>query len=149
MKKKPTVILGCDHAGYRLKRFVKSMLSEQGYRVMDVGTNSCYSTDYPDYAAKVCRKMKNRRDATGILVCGTGIGMSIAANRYSHIRAALAHTERAARLARQHNDANVLVLAGRCYKKKNVRRIISVFLAENFARGRHTRRVRKMSRIGG
>jgi len=145
--KKPVIVLGADHAAVNLKKFVGDLLRKEGYRVEDVGTFGRDSVDYPDYAEKVGREVSRGKGKKGILACGTGIGASIAANKIPGIRAALVADPRSARLSREHDDANVLVLAGRPYRKDRVRRIVKAWLAASFEGGRHLRRVRKIARL--
>ncbi len=147
MKKKETIVVGCDHAGYDVKEFIKSLLQKMNYSVVDAGTYGRKSVDYPDYAERVTRMVKERRNIKGILACGTGIGASIAANKVPGIYAALVHDVRDARLSRQHNNANVLVLGGRPYRKKIVEKVVKVWLRSAFKGGRHARRVKKISRL--
>lgn len=140
-----TVAVGADHAGFELKSALVGELDRLGYAVLDVGTSNEESVDYPDFAAAVVRAMKDGRARWGVLVCGTGIGMSIAANRHAGIRAALCHDEETARLARQHNDANVLVLGGRLIDPACAEACLRVFFETPFVAGRHTRRVAKLA----
>lgn len=144
---KPTIVLGADHAAVNLKTFVGEMLRKEGYRVKDVGTFTRDSVDYPDYAEKVGNEVARGRAKVGILACGTGIGASIAANKVPGVRAALVNDARTARLSREHNDANVLVLAGRPYRKERVGKIVRSWLQASFLGGRHRRRVRKIARM--
>jgi RpiB/LacA/LacB family sugar-phosphate isomerase len=144
---KPIIVLGADHAAVNLKTFVGELLRKEGYRVEDVGTFGHESVDYPDYAEKVGEEVARGRGKVGILACGTGIGASIAANKVPGVRAALVADPRSARLSREHNDANVLVLAGRPYRKDRVRRIVKAWLQASFLGGRHLRRVRKIARM--
>jgi ribose 5-phosphate isomerase B len=143
------IAIGCDHAGFALKREVLSKLREEGRAVEDCGTESELSVDYPEFAAKVARSVADGRHALGILVCGTGIGMSMAANKVRGIRAALCHTEWEARLARQHNDANVLCLGGRVLGPGLALAIVEAFLAGTFEGGRHQRRLDQMAKMEG
>ena len=140
-----TVAVGADHAGFELKSALAGALGGLGLRVLDVGTSSAESVDYPDFAEAVVSAMKDGRARWGVLVCGTGIGMSIAANRHSGIRAALCHDEETARLARQHNDANVLVLGGRLMDPERAKACLRVFFETPFEAGRHSRRVAKLA----
>jgi ribose 5-phosphate isomerase B len=144
MRKRERIVVGCDHAGYGVKEFIKSLLQKMNYSVVDVGTYDRKSVDYPEYAERVARMIKERRNMKGILTCGTGIGASIAANKIPGIYAALAHDVRDARLSRQHNNANVLVLGGRPYRKKIVEKVVKIWLRSEFKGGRHKRRVRKI-----
>jgi len=144
---KPTIVLGADHAALNLKNFIGDLLRKEGYRVEDKGTFGRDSVDYPDYAEKVGSAVTRGRGKVGILACGTGVGASIAANKVPGVRAALVYDPRTARLSREHNDANVLVLAGRPYRKDRVRRIVRAWLKASFLGGRHQRRVRKIARM--
>ncbi|MFA5039067.1 MAG: ribose 5-phosphate isomerase B [Candidatus Omnitrophota bacterium] len=142
------VSLGSDHGGYRLKEYVKGLLGKvRGLRVEDCGTFSEESVDYPDTAYQVAEAVSRGRAARGILICKTGIGNSIVANKLPRVRAALCYNEKAARLSRLHNDANVLVLGALFVNRKQAKRIIGVWLATAFEGGRHQRRIRKIERI--
>ncbi|HPJ72998.1 MAG TPA: RpiB/LacA/LacB family sugar-phosphate isomerase [bacterium] len=143
--RKPTIVVGSDHAGFGLKRYVITLLEKEGYRVVDKGTDGPGSVDYPDFAEAVGKEMASRPGSLGILSCGTGIGISIAANKLPGIREALVRTPREARLSREHNDANVLVLPGRPWRKKNTGAAVRAWLKAPFAGGRHGRRVRKIA----
>jgi ribose 5-phosphate isomerase B len=147
MAAKPLIILGSDHAGFRIKQFIAGLLVAKGYRVEDVGTWSTKSVDYPDFAEKLALGVRAGRGRKGILTCGTGIGASIAANKIPGIRAALVCSVRDARLSIEHNQANVLVLGGRPFEREMTRRIIDAWLRAAFQGGRHLRRVRKISRL--
>jgi len=138
------VILGSDHAGFELKEKVKETLERLGVPFEDVGTHSAESVDYPDFAHRVAEAVGDGRYERGILVCGTGIGVSIAANRHAGVRAAVACGEETARLSREHNDANVLALGGRTIAPALADRIVEVWLKTPFAGGRHARRVAKI-----
>jgi ribose 5-phosphate isomerase B len=139
-----TVAVGADHAGFALKSKLKEELVRKGYAVLDLGTDSEQSVDYPDYAAAVARAVVDGKASRGVLVCGTGIGMSIAANRLHGIRAAVVRCGEEAQLARAHNDANVLCLGARVTSEYIALRCLDVFLATAFEGGRHARRVAKM-----
>jgi ribose 5-phosphate isomerase B len=145
--RKPIIVVGSDHAGFEVKEHVKKLLQGKGYRVEDVGTFDRRSVDYPDYAEKLGLRVSGGRNKMGILACGSGIGASIAANKIPGVRAALVHDTRSARLSREHNDANVLVLAGRPCRKEVAARIIRAWLKSEFAGGRHRRRVRKIRKL--
>ena len=145
--KKPTIFIGSDHAGFGLKEYVKELLGELGYAVEDLGPHSRQSVDYPDYAEKVGREVAKSPRRRGILSCGTGVGISIAANKIPGVRAALVRDPRTARLAAEHNRANVLVLPGRPFARKKVRPIVKAWLETEFAGGRHGRRVKKIARL--
>jgi ribose 5-phosphate isomerase B len=142
---KPRIALGADHAGFPVKEAIKKYLLEAGYPVEDLGTWSEESVDYPDYARKVAERVARGEDRFGILVCGTGIGMSIAANKVERIRAALAHDANTARMSREHNDANVLTLGGRVVGDAQALEIVRAFLGTQFAGGRHQRRIDKIT----
>jgi ribose 5-phosphate isomerase B len=144
---KPRIVVGSDHAGFRTKETIKKYLEGAGYPVEDVGTHSEESVDYPDYAKAVGECVAAENDSLGVLVCGTGIGVSIAANKVEGIRAALAHDSLTARRAREHNDANVLALGGRVVGEDEAIAIVQEFLSAQFAGGRHQRRVDKISEM--
>ncbi len=140
--------LGSDHAGFRLKEHVKSRLATAGHSVIDVGTDSEDSTDYPIFAGKVARAVSAGEAEMGILVCGTGIGMAMAANKVRGVRAAnVVDDPELARLARQHNDANVLTLGGRFTSETAADAIVDAFLETPFEGGRHERRVDEIGDI--
>lgn len=139
------IVIACDHAGYLMKEELKDELDIMGYEVEDLGTDSKDTkVDYPDYADKLCGWMKKNPGHLGILICGTGIGMSIAANRHSHIRAALCKDGLVAELARLHNDANVLCIGARVIGTETVKRILIRFFEAEFEGGRHQFRVEKL-----
>jgi ribose 5-phosphate isomerase B len=142
--KKPRIALGADHAGYLLKQLVKQHLAGQGYTVDDLGTDSETSVDYPDYARRVAETVAAGRADTGILICGTGIGMAMTANKVPGVRAAVAHDTATAHLAREHNDANVLTFGARVVDQQCALEIVREFLSTEFAGGRHQRRVDKI-----
>lgn len=138
------VIVGSDHAGFELKEKMKQALERRCIPVEDVGTHSTDAVDYPDFAHRVADAVASGRFKRGIVVCGTGIGVSMAANRHPGVRAAVAYDERTARLSREHNDANVLALGGRTIDPGLAERILDVWLKTPFAGGRHERRVGKI-----
>lgn len=138
------IAFGCDHGGYTLKKDIVALLEQSGHTVLDMGCFSEESVDYPDFAAAVCATLLDGRAQRGILVCGTGIGMSIAANRHPHIRAALCHEAFTARMSREHNDANVLCLGARVLGIGIVLDIVKTWLITEFAGGRHLRRITLM-----
>jgi len=142
-----TIVLGSDHAGFRIKQFIEKLLLARCYRVEDVGTWSTASVDYPDFAEKLALRVRGGRGRKGILTCGTGIGASIAANKVPGIRAALVCNARDARLSVEHNNANVLVLGGRPFNRERTRRIVGTWLRAEFQGGRHARRVGKIARL--
>lgn len=139
------VALGCDHAGVALKEAIGAMLREQGFEIEDFGTHGNDSVDYPDFASEVARRVGGGGATFGVLVCGTGIGMSIVANKYRGVRAALCHNEFEARATRQHNDANVLCLGERVVGHGLGLAIAEAFFATPFEGGRHLRRVQKIA----
>jgi ribose 5-phosphate isomerase B len=138
------VILGSDHAGFALKEKLKATLDRLGVAWEDVGTTSEDAVDYPDFAHRVAEAVATGRFSRGIVICGTGIGVSITANRHPGVRAALACDERGARLSREHNDANVLALGGRTTDPALAERILEIWLNTPFSGGRHGRRVAKI-----
>jgi len=138
--------IGADHAGFNLKDHLRARLSAAGHEVQDLGTHSEDAVDYPDYAARVARAVASGEAERGILVCGSGIGMAIAANRFRGVRAAACADLYSARLCRQHNDANVLALGSRIVAPPLAEAIVEHFLATAFEGGRHERRVAKMDR---
>ncbi len=135
------IVIASDHAGYFLKEKIKDFLISEGYEVLDVGTNSAVSVDYPEYGFKAIEKILKGEAERGILICGTGIGMSIVANRFPGIRAALCHEPFSAKMARLHNNANVLVLGGRLIGDGMAVEIVKTFLSTEFEGGRHERRL--------
>jgi ribose 5-phosphate isomerase B len=141
------IALGADHAGFPLKEKVKQWLIEQGVQVHDQGTLSTDSVDYPDFARKVGEEVASKKVDRGVLVCGSGIGMSIAANKVPGVRAANAHTVYEAQMCREHNDANVLTLGARVLNDDEAHSILDAWLRTKFAVGRHQRRVEKISQI--
>jgi ribose 5-phosphate isomerase B len=140
------VIIGCDHAALALKETIKRFLTDRGLQVEDVGVFSHASVDYPDIAARVARAILDRRFERGILLCGTGIGMSMAANRFAGIRAALCHDLFTATLCRRHNDANVLVLGGRILGDGLALAMVQAWLETPFEGQRHAARLEKLER---
>ncbi|HET7291983.1 MAG TPA: ribose 5-phosphate isomerase B [Vicinamibacteria bacterium] len=138
------LVIAADHAGYELKEKLKAFLSRAGIPFEDLGTHSADSVDYPDYARQVAAAVARGDAERGVLVCGSGQGMAMTANRYSGVRAALPWNEETARLSREHNDANVLALGGRVLAPEAAERILAVWLETPFSGGRHARRVRKM-----
>ena len=139
-----TIVIGCDHAALALKEALKAALSARGLAVHDVGTHDATSVDYPDIAAAVAAAIPGTA-TRGVLLCGSGIGMAMAATRQPHIRAALCHEHLTAKLCRQHNDANVLVLGARLIGEATAHDCLEIFLDTAFEGGRHTRRIAKFS----
>ncbi len=136
------VAIGSDHRGYAAKEKIKSMLFSKGYEVMDMGTDSPASCDYPDTAYPTCKAVTSGQATLGILLCGTGIGMSISANKVHGIRAACCHDELTAEMARRHNNVNILCLPADLIGEELTRRIVDVWLNTSFEGGRHERRIR-------
>lgn len=141
------IAIASDHGGFALKEILKKHLQEAGYDLSDCGTDSEESCDYPDFAEKACRKVQAGEVSLAVLICGTGIGMSIAANKMKGIRAALCHDEFSARFSRAHNNANVLALGARVVGPGLAASILDVFLSAQFEGGRHERRLRKIAAI--
>ena len=139
--------LGSDHAGFTLKEHLRSWLTAQGHEVLDHGTTSGDRVDYPDFAARVARAVQASGEERGILVCGSGIGVSMTANRFPGVRAVVAVLEIQARLARAHNDANVLCLGGRITTPEHAEVLVDAFLSAPFEGGRHGPRVEKIDGV--
>ncbi len=140
------IAIASDHAGFELKSFIIKAL-EKKYELIDCGTNNDEnSVDYPDFANKVAEKIIKKTANFGILICGSGVGISIAANRFKEIRAALCYNQKTAQLSRQHNDANIVCLGARMIKPENAIKIVEVFLRTNFEGGRHNQRIAKLSK---
>ena len=141
------VALGADHAGYEEKERLKPVLKELGIEFEDFGAVSTDSVDYPDFAAKVARKVADGEFDQGLLVCGSGTGMAIAANKVHGVRAAVAWNEETARLAREHNDANVLAVGARTTPESEIPKIVRAWFETKFAGGRHQRRIEKIREL--
>jgi ribose 5-phosphate isomerase B len=141
--------IGADHAGFALKERLVAMLRALGYEPLDLGTHSADSADYPDFAHRVAERVERRDAQRGVLLCGTGLGMAVAANRHPGVRAAVAWSPEVARLAREHNDANVLVLPARFVDEAEGVEILKAWLDTPFAGGRHARRVAKIDQEHG
>ncbi len=139
-----TIAIAVDHGGFSLKAAATDAARAEGWKVLDLGTDSTDSVDYPDFAEKLVAVIADGRASRGILICGTGIGISIAANRHKGIRAALCYDDDTATLARQHNDANVLCMGGRKTDEATARSMVRIFLTTEFEGGRHARRVAKL-----
>ena len=142
-----TVALGADHAGFELKEALKAWLIDQGYQILDYGAHSPEPVDYPDYAAQVAEAVADQKVERGVLICGTGIGMAIAASKVPGVRAALCSDLYTARMSREHNDANVLTLGGRLMGPEMALDILRMWIETDFAGGRHQRRVDKIADI--
>ena len=144
MAAEKTIAIAADHAGFHLKAVIKDELESAGFTVLDLGTDGPESVDYPDFGNAIAIALKDGSAPRGVLVCGTGIGISIAANRHPHIRAAVCHDVTTARAARQHNDANVLALGARIVGEQVAKDCVYEFLATEYEGGRHDRRVAKL-----
>lgn len=144
---KPTIAIACDHAGYIIKEALFEYLVKQGYKVKDYGTDSDDSVDYPEYGHNLANAIENKKYDYGITICGSGNGMSMVANKYSDIRAALCWNNNIAELARTHNNANVCALPGRFINKAQAVSIVKTFLNTGFDGGRHERRIKKIPRL--
>lgn len=140
-----SIVIASDHGAVELKQVLTEELEKRGFSVLDLGTDGPDSVDYPDFADALASAIREGRAERGVLLCGSGVGMSIAANRHREIRAALVHDNLSARLARQHNDANVLVMGGRFIGLEVAKDCLAAFLDTEFEGGRHARRVGKMS----
>ena len=143
-KKIKTVCIASDHAGYRLKEYIKNHLINKNISIFDIGPYNDHSVDYPDYAKKLGNRIKLKKSEVGILVCGSGTGMAISANKIKTIRAAVCYNLRSTRLSRQHNNANIIALGSRLTNKKLSLKLVEVFLQTKFEGGRHLRRVKKI-----
>ena len=141
------IVLASDHAGFKLKEIIKKYLIKKRKKILDLGTKNNNSVDYPDVAHLFARKLKKSNSNTGILICGSGIGMAIAANRDKYIRAGLAFNSEIAKLMRQHNDANILVLPGRFIDVHEALKCVDNFLSSTFEYGRHEERIKKLGKI--
>ena len=139
--------IAADHAGIDIKAYVKELFEKKGHEVIDLGPYKKDRVDYPDFASKVCEMVLSNENSRGILICGSGIGMSMAANKYDGIRAALCQNEYSARLARQHNDANVICLGERVSGYGMVEAIVDAWDEASFEGGRHTKRVEKINAL--
>ena len=138
------IVIASDHAGYSLKEYVKKFLNRKKIQIKDVGTNSNEKVDYPDYAHKLSKVIKKNRNSIGVLICGSGQGMIMAANKHKNVRAALCYNVKSTKLSRLHNDANVITLGSRLISKKNAIEFVNIFLNTKFEGRRHKKRVRKI-----
>ena len=138
------VSLSSDHAGYKLKEKIKKSLIKKKIKIIDLGPKTDSSVDYPDFAKKVARNILSKRSNIGILVCGSGTGMAMSANKFKKIRAAVCYNKSSTRLSRQHNNANILALGASLTKRTDAIKLVSVFLNTKFEGGRHLRRVKKI-----
>ncbi len=139
--------IGSDHAGYEMKQDLVEYLEELGYEPEDMGTQGTEPVDYPDFAEAVAGAVSRGERKRGVLICGTGIGMSISANKFPGVRAALAFDEQAAEISRRHNDANILTLGGRVHEPGQARKILKKWLETGFEGGRHVRRIEKITKL--
>ena len=138
-----TIYIASDHAGFKLKKLIISeYFLKKGFRLEDLGPESDNSVDYPKFAKKLCKKINTK--SMGVLICGTGIGVSISANRFKHIRASLCHNVQTAKLTRKHNNSNVICLQGRPFVKKNIFAMLNAYFKTEFDGGRHLRRIKQL-----
>ena len=138
------VCIASDHAGFKLKDFIKDFLINKNISIIDLGPINEDSVDYPDYAKKVSNRVNSKKSDVGILVCGSGTGMAISANKTKKIRAAVCYNSRSTRLSRQHNNANIIAIGSRLTKRNTALKLVSIFLETKFEGGRHLRRVKKI-----
>ena len=138
------VVLASDHAGFKLKEEIKKFLINKRKKILDLGTNNTNSVDYPIFAHRLSKKMKKNTKQFGILICGSGTGMNMTANKHKNIRAALCYNVKSTRLSRQHNNANVMAIGARLTKKKVALKCVDIFIKTNFKGGRHLRRIKKI-----
>ena len=139
-----TIFISSDHAGFKLKEIIKNYLTNKKIKFMDLGPFDDSRVDYPDYAHKVARKVKVNKSNVGILVCGSGTGMNIVANKHKNVRAAQCFNLKSTKLSRLHNDANIITLGSRLISKKNALKFVNIFLNTKFDGGRHLKRVKKI-----
>jgi len=138
------IFIASDHAGYSLKEYIKRVFAKKKIKIRDVGTNSKESVDYPDYAHKLSKILGKNNNTMGVLICGSGQGMIMTANKHKNIRAALCYDAKSTKLSRLHNDANVITLGSRVISKKNAIKCLNIFLKTEFEGGRHKRRIGKI-----
>ena len=138
------IFISSDHAGFNLKENIKIFLKKKKYSFIDIGPKNNNRVDYPIYAHAVARKVKKNKNYRGILVCGSGMGMNITANRHKNIRAAQCYNPKSTKLSRLHNDSNIITLGSRLLSKKNALNCVSIFLKTNFEGGRHLKRIKKI-----
>ncbi len=139
-----TACIASDHAGFNLKEDIKNYLIDNNFSVFDLGPYTAQSVDYPDYAKKLANRIKSKKSDMGILVCGSGIGMAISANKIKTIRAAVCYNLKSTRLSRQHNNANIIALGARLIKRRLSFKLVETFLKTKFEGGRHLRRIKKI-----
>lgn len=147
MSPQRSIAIAADHAGFALKEAIISLLKTKGYDIKDYGTNNIDPVDYPEFAQKVAAAISKGQYERGILICGSGIGMAMAANRFPKVRAAVCHTSEEAKVTRQHNNANVLVLGSRALDPHSMPSIVEAFLTTAFVGGRHEGRVQKIDQL--
>jgi len=138
------ISLASDHAGFVLKEIIKNKLTKEKIKVIDLGPKTNMSVDYPDYAKKVARNVSSKKTNMGILVCGSGTGMAMSANKFRKIRAAVCYNSVSTRLSRTHNNANILAIGSRLTKQKEAIKLVNIFLSTKFEGGRHLRRTKKI-----
>ena len=138
------IFLSSDHAGFKLKELIKTYLNKKNIKFFDLGPQNDEQVDYPDFAHKVAKKVKTSSNHVGILVCGSGMGMNITANRHKNIRAAQCYNLKSTKLSRLHNDANIITLGSRLLTSKNALNCLNIFLNTKFEGGRHAKRIRKI-----
>jgi len=138
------ISLASDHAGFVLKEIIKNKLTKEKIKVIDLGPKTNMSVDYPDYAKKVARNVSSKKTNMGILVCGSGTGMAMSANKFRKIRAAVCYNSVSTRLSRTHNNANILALGSRLTSKREALKLVNIFLSTKFEGGRHLRRIKKI-----
>ena len=138
------IVIASDHAGYSLKEYIKNFLLKKKISIKDVGTKNDESVDYPDYAHKLSKILKKNKKAIGVLICGSGQGMIMTANKHKNIRAALCYNVKSAKLSREHNNANVMSIGSRLTKKQTALKCVDTFMKTNFKGGRHLRRIKKI-----
>ena len=138
------ICIASDHAGFNLKEYIKDYLINKNVSIIDLGSNENKSVDYPDYAKKIASRIKSKKSDIGILVCGSGTGMAISANKFKNIRAAVCYNMKSTRLSRQHNNANIIALGARLTKKSLSLKLVELFLKTKFEGGRHLKRIKKI-----
>ena len=138
------ICIASDHAGFNLKENIKDYLINKNVSIIDLGSNENKSVDYPDYAKKIASRIKSKKSDIGILVCGSGTGMAISANKFKNIRAAVCYNMKSTRLSRQHNNANIIALGARLTKKSLSLKLVELFLKTKFEGGRHLKRIKKI-----
>jgi len=138
------IVLASDHAGFKLKEVIKKFLIKKREKILDLGTRNTNAVDYPDFAHLLSKKIGSKNNQIGILICGSGIGMDMAANKHKNIRAALCYNIKSTKLSRQHNNANVMAIGARLTNKKVALKCVKTFITTNFKGGRHLRRTKKI-----